>query len=316
MAMSQVQFWRTAKLFLLSDRNALDLSGLRFRFQISANDVETPNIAEIRVYNLSAGSKQEALSEYSTVAINAGYGENPQQIFRGTIKQFRTGKERNVDDFLDIFAADGDVPYNFAVVSEPLKAGSSQQDQFNALAKAAGIPVDGRSSAALSTGGILPRGKVLFGLAKDYFREMARTNNMRWSIQNGALTLIPLDAYLPGTIVKINSATGMIGVPEATEQGISVYCLLNPQIQIGNLLQINNADITATTIKQQFFPSFTDLNLVAGVSKENDGLYRVVVIEHEGDTRGQEWTTHIICLLVDKTAATATPPNPVVQPFG
>lgn len=316
MATSQVLFGRSAQLFLLNDRNVYDISQMRFRFRINASDVETPNTAEIRVYNLSKGSKQLAISEYSSVVLNAGYGQNPQQIFKGTIKQFRSGKESNVDDFLDILAADGDLPYNFGIINKSLGAGSTPDQQFKALADAAQLPVDGRVAGFLGTGGILPRGKVMFGLAREYFRDIAKTNQARWSIQNGVATLVPLDSYLPGTIVKINSMTGMVGVPEATEQGISVQMLLNSQLQVGCLLQINNADITQTTIKQQSFPSFTDLNLVAGVSKDDDGLYRVIVIEHSGDTRDNEWYSDVICLLVDKTATAANPPNPVVQPYG
>ena len=45
-----VQFGRACSLQLFNNQEALDISSdLRIRFQISANDIETPNVAVIRV---------------------------------------------------------------------------------------------------------------------------------------------------------------------------------------------------------------------------------------------------------------------------
>jgi hypothetical protein len=95
------------------------------------------------------------------------------------------------------------------------------------------------------TGGIAPkniRGKTAFGMSRLATADLAKRTNTRWSIQNGVLTLVPITGYLPGQAVQINSATGMIGTPEQTEGGIMIRCYLNPFINIGQLVQINNAD--------------------------------------------------------------------------
>lgn len=314
---SGVQFLRSASLLLSNGTDVIDLSNLRFKFEITANDVETPNTARIRVYNLSTALRSFAISEFKSVSLSAGYQNNESQIFTGTVKQFRSGRERNVDSFLEILAADGDQAYNLGLINASLAAGSTPAQQLKTFAAAAGVPVDPRADGFLTTGGILPRGKVMFGLARDYFRDLANTNQCRWSIQNGVATLIPFDSFLPGTIVEMNSASGLIGVPEATDQGIIVECLLNPKIQVGCQLKINNADITSTTIKEQFFPGYTDLNLIAGIappSAANDGLYRVLVVEHQGDTRDTEWYSRITCLLIQQGAQNTT--NPAVLPYG
>lgn len=322
MATTGVQFGRAASLIVSTGSGTgIDLSelgsaseGLRFRFEISATDIETPNIAMIRVYNLSEQLTKEVISEYSSVVLNAGYQFNSAQIFKGTIKQFRRGKERNVDSFLDIYAADGDVSYNFSVINKSLAAGTTGQQQFNQLASSFNLPQDPRAAFYLTEHSFpSPRGKVMFGLARDYMRDLADTNNVRWSIQNGVLTLIPITGYLPGQAVKINSQTGMIGSPEATEQGISIECLLNPLIKVGTAIQLNNDDITTTTIKELQFPGYTDQSFVAKVdSTAPDGLYRVIVIEHRGDTRDSDWYSRIICLLIDQSSPAATS----VAPYG
>lgn len=322
MATTGVQFGRAASLIVSGTGGAgINLSelsstseGLRFKFEVNANDVETPNVAMIRVYNLSEETTRQVINEYSNVILNAGYGFNSAQIFKGTIKQFRRGKERNVDSFLDIFAADGDIAYNFSVVNKSLTAGSTGQQQFNQITGAMNLPQDPNAAFYLTEHNFpLPRGKVMFGLARDYLRDVADTNQVRWSIQNGVVTLIPITGYLPSQAVKMNSQTGMIGSPEATEQGIVVQCLLNPLIKVGTAIQLNNNDITTTTIKNQLFPGYTDLTFVAKVdSTAPDALYRVIVIEHRGDTREQDWYTRLICLLIDQSS----PANNSVSVYG
>jgi len=325
------QFGRVATLLLFDQTGkGLDLSDLRFNFEITAADVETPNTAVIRVYNLSKQTVDLAIQEYSNVVIQAGYTGNVGEIFRGTVKQYRRGKERNVDSFLDIYAADSDPAYNFALVNATLAPGAPStilsnlvntlndaetqaQLSIDSTAKKQAITLDPAASDFLdSHGGILPRGKVMYGLSRSYMRDLATTVRSRWSIQNGVVVLIPLDSYLSDDPIVINSATGMIGVPEATEQGIVLECLLNPLMRVGRPVRLNNADITSATVKQQFFPGYTDFNLIATVDSSTDGLYRPVVVEHSGDTRESNWTTRIICLLIDKSS----PQADSVAPYG
>ncbi|MGC8011077.1 hypothetical protein ACP3WR_24425, partial [Salmonella enterica] len=62
----------------------------------------------------------------------------------------------------------------------------------------------------------LPRGKVMFGMARDFMRGAARTAQAVWSIQDGKVQLVPETSYRPGLIPVITSETGMIGLPEQT----------------------------------------------------------------------------------------------------
>lgn len=291
--------------------DGLDLSEQRIKFEVKNADVETPNIAVIRVYNLNDQTARSIIKEYDTVVLQAGYvGGNFGIIFRGNIKQFRRGKESNIDTYLDILASDGDLSYNFGFINKSLDGNVSPDVVLQQASNVFGLPIDPNANQSL-TGGILPRGKVLFGLMRTYMQDLAQTNSARWSIQNGTIVMIPLSGYLPGEVVQINSATGMIGVPEATDNGVVVQTLLNPLIKIGTRIQLNNKDVTQTIVKQQFFPSFTSgPTLVADVT--TDGFYRVLVAEHTGDTRGQEWYTNVVCLSLDPSQ----PVDNSVQAFG
>lgn len=308
------QFHRIYSLVLAGQNGeAIDLSELHFTFQVYANDTETPNTAFIRVFNTSDSTSMQALKEYDTVILQTGYQNgNLGTIFSGVVKQYKRGRSQNVDSYLDIAASDGDPNYNFGVVNTTFPSGTSPSQQLNTYANALGLPVDPNAASFLTGGVILnPRGKPAFGLARVYMRDLVETHNCRWSIQKGVLTVIPITGYLPGDVVQINSSTGMISVPEATDDGIHITTLLNSSIQIGQRVQINNRDITQTTIKNQFFPSYSSgPNLVARVTE--DGFYRVLVIEHEGDTRGDAWYTHLTCLSLDPSAT----PSASISPFG
>lgn len=311
-----------------SHGDAVDLSNLRFKFTVSAADIETPNTAVIRVYNISQalGDFIQNSKEFGTVVLEAGYQSNLGQIFIGTIKQFRRGRERNVDNFLEFLCSDGDFQYNFGVVNMSIAAGTTPSQQAQKIADQIGLSTDPKLLGILDTGGILPRGKVFFGNGRSMLRNLSNTANARWSIQRGKLTIIPLNSFLDFPIVPLNSLTGLVGVPEATDNGIKVDCLLNPNLQVGGLLRINNADITATDVQEFGFPEFTNKDLFAQLSKSlsaaNDGLYKMLVVEHEGDTRGEDWLSHVVCVSVNpdvKKPATANPqstaPTPVL-PFG
>lgn len=287
-------------------------SPFKIIFNICQFDADTPNTAVIRVYNLSRETAQQIRDEFQQVVLQAGYeGGNFGIIFKGTIKQVRTGRANATDTFVDIFAADGDIAHNFAIINQTLAAGASIQDRAAAIAKAMDpglsekgitIPLDA------GTGGVLPRDKVLFGLASVKMTDLADTVECSWSIQNGKVEVISRTAYKAGEAVVLNSRTGLIGVPEATNNGITVTCLLNPNIRIGTRLQIANSDINQTSIRQQSFPRYSDVNFFAAVTA--DGIYRSIVVEHQGDTRGGEWYTKIICLALDPSSPAASSVKP------
>lgn len=290
----------------------LELGEFRVRFEVYAQDNETPNTAYIRVYNLSDDTMAKIKGEFTRVVLQAGYETgNFGVIFQGNVKQYITGRESPVDTFLDIYAADGDQAYLETVVNRTLGPGITPKDILAAQQRAAaefGVRGDDRG---IVYSGALPRGKVLFGLWREEMREFATTQGVKWSIQNGVITIVPLDGYLPREAVVLNMSTGLIGVPEATDVGIAVRCLINPRIQVGTLLKINNKSITQTQIVEQFFPGYQEMNFVADISK-HDGTYRVLVIEHVGDNRDIPWYSNITCLAVDLSATSGNQ----VLPYG
>ena len=299
------QWLRKATLYLTDPATGkgLDLSEFHFKFKCSTADTESPNNASVRVYNLRKDTIKKMKGEYSTVVVQAGYEGNFGVIFTGTIKQYRIGRENATDTYLDILAADGDVGYNFASVNATLSAqNSDSKSRVNAVMQ--GFQEHGLTQGSITmpdTGGVLPRGKVLFGMARALMRQQTWSAGATWSIQQGAINVIPLKGYLPGSVVNISALTGMIGMPESTVDGIKVKILMNPRVQAGTLIRIDNASINRTLQTNPNAPipynQYTGIQLLASVSDDN--IYRVYSAEFDGDTRGQAFYTDIIALAVN-----------------
>lgn len=301
------QFGRTAQLVVTNQSSTIDLSKLKFRFQVSNADVESPNTAVIRVYNAKRQTVAAIVKEYTDVVLSAGYPGNVAIIFQGSIMQFQFGKESNVDSFIELRCSDGDTLYNFGVVNGSLPGGTTYAERFAATLKMLDVEATEDTNAFLAnySGGVLPRGKVLFGMARAQFRATANGTASRWSIQQGKIVLVPLTGYLSSEAVVVSGATGLIGVPEVTDNGINLQILLNPLVQIGTLLQLNSADISQTVIREQGYPDYGNIAYAATVTP-GLGLYRTMVAEYTGDTRGTggDWVTDITCLAVDPSSGT------------
>lgn len=304
-AIPNTQFGRKVSLLLVEGEQALDLSFLRFRFSTAQEDEESPNNCSIRVYNLSEDTVRKVQKEYTRVILQAGY-ENGAfgVIFDGTIKQFRIGREGDaVNSYIDILAADSDLAYNYATVNRTLAAGSSPADRITAIIAAKSkYGVKPGVLVIPSTGGVLPRGKVLFGMAKTMMRSEVQNIGSTWSLQNGQVNVIPLDGYLPGETVVLSALTGLIGRVEQTQDGLRARCLLNPKIVVGGLVKIDNKSVNQT-LQQNPDAAPVAFNQWAGIQNfatvTGDGLYRVYVAEHTGDTKGQEFYTDLVCLTVN-----------------
>lgn len=313
-----VQYLRKCTLFVVgTDEKAIDLSQLRIVFNVQVADSQSPNNAAIRVYNLSGDTVKKITGktpvEYRRVVLSAGY-ENAAfgVIFDGTIKQFRKGREDAKTSYLDILAADNDVGYNFGLCNRTLAAGATPEQVCDVAAQAMGVTKGNLSG--LHTGGLVYlRPKVLYGMGREVLASVVRTQGASWSVVNGQLQILPLDSYLPGEAVDLNAQTGLVGIPEQTDEGIKVTALLNPKIVIGGRIRLNNDDINQIMAQSQFklplgqfaFNSYAGMNFPAAI--DADGFYRVLVAEHVGDTRGNPWYTTIIGLSVDPTTDEVAP---------
>ncbi|PWT77516.1 MAG: hypothetical protein C5B60_02465 [Chloroflexi bacterium] len=288
----------------------------RMTFKIRHPDNMSSPSAEITVYNLSKSTARDVIHEFDQVVLMAGYMTGHYGIiFKGTIKQYKIGRESAVDSYLKIFASTGDIERNFATSSGTLDDPSWRQRQevlYGDLHRENPHLEKGQfedPAPDFLKNAFMPRPYVRWGSAADEMREHARSTQQTWYWEHGQLHCLPSTAYRRGEIIVINPGTGQIGAAEVTQDGIFIKCLLNPNIYVKSLVQLDSR-----TFNQYFVPGGNQLKgqfgahwpTRAGIapimaSVDEDGTYCVMVVDHEGDSRGLPWYSNLVCTNQDPT---------------
>lgn len=288
-------------------------AGLRIHFLVNQMTNQTPNMAEITLYNLKDDTAKSLIKEFNYCILQAGYKfGQPGTIFAGTIKAFKVGHENATDSYLKIYAGDGDQAIIGATVNETHAAGTAPIDKIQRLTTSMGTfnVTPGLIDPASITVQPNIRADVLFGMTADHLRDFAQANSSVWHILNDRLYWGAPKSYDPGQVVELNAASGLIGFPEVTDAGLNVTCLINPAIQLRGRVLINNKYINqyfqpggasgGTFIMTNADPTYF-MPLSAPVLG-NDGMYTPAVINYEGDSRGGPWTQYMVMLSVDAAA--------------
>ncbi|KAB7788049.1 phage protein [Methylorubrum populi] len=295
------QYARNWKVAVGGGGKELDTAGLRIRFATQQQDSSTPHVLNLFITNPSRATIEVIREEYKKITLSAGYNSDIGALFSGEIIQVRSGRENVIDTYCHIMATASERPRNFGVVNKALAAGHTYRDRIDVAAKAFaefGITVGHIDDLGNKK---FPRNFICFGMAKDLLREVCEATGASWHIHNGKLNVLKNKNTLPDGAVVLNSDTGMVGLPEQTIQGVIVRCLLNYRIRPGTKLQINESSIQ----RAAFNPSVQGAgsnellkdNNILGVAA--DGFYKALLVEHNGDTRGPNWYTEIVCVKAD-----------------
>ncbi|WP_460289930.1 phage protein [Clostridium sp. CTA-6] len=232
-----------------SKGNALDVSKLHCTFNISKTIMMEPNTSEIVIYNLNAQTENAIMINGVRVTIEAGYeGTQFGLIFDGDILQTIREKEDATTYKLTIIALDSDRAINFDVANFSIMRGQTARSMVDHIVSKAQSPVSLGSISDNLKGQKLTRGKVFFGKSSDYLRQIAKSNNLQYYMDNGQLNLINLKDLPKNEIFELNPKSGLISTPEQTDFGISGQCLLNPQIKLNSLIHVDNSLVRAKRI--------------------------------------------------------------------
>jgi hypothetical protein len=281
---------------IISDANgvALDVSQLRCTFNIQKTSLQPPNFAEIIIYNLSPDTENSIIREGNRVIVEAGYeGEQYGLIFDGDVIQPIRDKEDGVTYKLILVSLDGERFSNGAFVNFSLVKGQTSRSVIENVVSRSTVATDLGSISDGISEVELSRGKVVFGQAKDYLRQLAQSHNASFYIEDRKINIVRATDLPEGEILDLSPDSGLIGVPAQSELGVTFKCLLNPRIKINSLVHIDNTQVRTQTF--QFGQTQPVRNL------DNEGIYRVISITYIGDTRGDDWYTE--CTTVSQAGA-------------
>ena len=304
------QFLRACSLIVgNASGQGLDLSTLRIDFTVTHASVQTPKTLFARISNVSRATAATVQREFTRVVLSAGYQGAPGKLFEGEIRQIRFGRENPTDTYLDIIAADGDQAYSQGFISQTLAAGWTAGDVAREVVSAtSGLGLKmGTPPPATGQAGIRP--KVMFGPIRDHCRVLAASTGTSWGISDGELNFAALNvAAAPSQQeVVLSPSTGLIGIPRQTIDGVEATCLLNPQIKAGSYVRIDTALIAQAQVETGY-GAVAGGNLVATGNQQKvvglspSGVYRVLQVDHTGDTRGDSWYSTMFCFADDGNA--------------
>ena len=272
------QYLRKYRLLVRSQSGSgTDLTGLRCTFACEKSLNDTPNYSQIAVYNPSQATIQ-TIGKGDTVILEAGYENgNYGMIFTGQIVQPFVTREDGTDVVLNLIVQDADAYLTSSFTCKTIAKGATPEQVVMECLE--GAVSRGLISERLAQSQ-LPRGRVLFGKSADYVSRIADGNQCQFYIEDGQANIVSASDYAGNQAVELNPATGLIGTPSQTDDGVSGQCLINPSIKLNTLVYINQKLVQPKAVS-----SAED----GAAAINTDGVYRVVKLTYEGDTRGDAW---------------------------
>ena len=216
-----------------------------------------PNKATISVYGLSLGSVGW-LESASIVEVVA----DDSLLYRGNPRTVRT-RVTLPDQVTEIECGDGGDVYRSASLSRSYSPGVTAAHVLGDLAAATGYPLDVLGELPDLA---LEGGYVVAGPVRDAMDDICRSLGATWSIQDSTIQVLAPGAPTTGGVL-LTAATGLVGSPERTDDGVSCVSLLRPGIRPGRLFRLESRII--------------------------QGWFRVAKTSHQASSSGDPWQTSI-----------------------
>lgn len=293
--------------------NALDLS-----FKVTKSADTTPNELEIELYNLNADSRG-LIQKLCNIELSAGYQEVNGLIFKGVV-EFVGHEKQGTEWVTKVTAKDGAVQWRNTFVNISFAKGTpidqiikklfdkiTEPPEIAAKFKAIDTALKGelelvptklypqspkvsqkpnktpqpaptpdkvkaardRAAAAKQRKENikLEKAKLVRGSALKKLDLFCKSYGLEAIWDDQTLHVVPIDSGLSGEAQLLSVQSGLIGSPEQIETGLKISSLLRADIKIARFILLE--------------------------STYYSGVYQITRLEHNGNTRGNEWFTTI-----------------------
>ncbi|GJD30024.1 hypothetical protein PMNALOAF_1267 [Methylobacterium adhaesivum] len=233
------QYLRRVIATFKGDSGSYRVTDLKISFEVSKTITGTPNAAEISIWNMAGGNRSRIGKEFDRVTLQAGYEKagNIGIIFDGHVREVTHSRD-DTDIVTKIECGDGDKAKRKGVIAKTFPAKTKPKDMVKEILKNMPDVAQGEWKGLDD----LPEYKRPVTMCGPCWRELdkiGRSHKLFWSVQDGALEIIPKDGNLQDEVL-ISKATGMVGVPSVTDAGIKVTTLLNPQLRCNRLVKVES----------------------------------------------------------------------------
>jgi hypothetical protein len=258
---------------------SLTVDKLKIEFSVTKTIGSKQNEATISIWNLTKSHRKQLGEEYDRIELEAGYEGGPiATIFKGSIRDATHTKE-SADVKSEIECGDGDEGIRKGAVSKTFPAGTKPKAIIDYLVG----EMPGVTKGEMKGLDDLPAYKrpvSVYGWAARELDKLGREHSFYWSSQNNEIQAVKNDEVLSGTTV-ISKESGLIGIPEVTDKGCKVKCLLNPGIAPGKMVDVRSDFLDEESGRDK------------RKSDEGGGTFRVSSCTFSGTNRGEEFYVEV-----------------------
>ncbi len=260
--------------------------GHQFRvvFDIEVSPQNSFIRAEVQFYNLS---KAAAISQRSDIIFSAGYVDNFDILFAGTVTNVM--KERRGPDVITRLFCRGGTPEMRGLMDGAYGANAHVLDVLNDAARSwpLALVVD---ESQFDGNDKLPAGWTADKDIPKALDSLAGMFGFTWKEERGALVITRINKERTTPIFDVNQYTGMVGMPEligiGSGIGVEVTCRINPAITTSDRINVQSEYTTYQT-------SNLHVGEMAGDASAS-GEYNVFSIQYLGDSHGDVWDMRML----------------------
>lgn len=264
--------------------NALKIDGgLRIKFKVVKDNLGTPNISKISIYNLTQHSRSKIEKPKSKLLLKAGYENNLQVLFFGDVL-FVQHRKIGAEIISEIYAGDGQESYLKSRFSKTYsKTASNKEIVEDVVASFEGLGVS--EIKGVPDGNYSLFGSTFSSQSQVILSNLASDLDLEWFIDNEGLYVNNKKTEPNNTVLSIFNATnGMIGSPIVTEVGINLNVLMRPSLLCNTNFRVESVS-PSIQFGNYFFKGLPPT--------KGEGIYRIIKLIHQGDTHSNEWSTFI-----------------------
>lgn len=264
--------------------DAVEIRDLRCAFKVKKDDASKPNTAEIIVTNLAQKTRSSIDRKGAPLIIQAGYSGSLSTIFSGVI--------RTVDHMHDgpnwhtsIKSGDGERRFQFATISNSYAAGTPVRAVLMNLLDSLELDASIAKRVVSEISGEFVNGYTAHGKSARLLDEILGGLGFVWSIQDGRVQVLEKDQPTTEEAVVLSPSTGLIGSPQlgSGEEQKKQTGL----VKLKSLLQARFKPGGKVLLKSDAF----------------DGVFRIVSVQHTGDTHGGDWVSEVEAVPSDAKVA-------------
>ena len=231
-------------------------------------DKSTPSVAKTTIHNLSSTSVS-AISRSKKCQLWGGYDGELISMGIFDVVETQTIYNRASSDpgwQTVVGLGDGESPHGTAVTSKNYESGASIKSILSDIGASFGLVIsqvyDDITSDAPMT---------FDGTSSKIMDDICRQFGLQWSITDDVIQVTNKDIPVQTRVPVLTDATGLLGIPVSTQDGLKVEALLFPALRARHLVKVQSE--------------------TAGV----DGFYRIKTVSFQGNnySSGQSPKTRI-----------------------